>query len=262
MLSWSINLFRIRGIRLAVHSTFFLLLAYYGYEGWQEGGLFGLQIALLTTLALFVCVVLHELGHSFTGMHFGMRVSRILLLPIGGIAQFDELPKDPRQELLITIAGPAVNAVLAIVLFSLRCVAPALFSFEGTHRLPLLLDAMLYANIAMLCLNLLPIFPMDGGRIFRALLAYKLPFLKATYWASIVGKVLACIAAAASMISSYVNGDPDLLLPAVLFLFILRVNHQEYKMVQRSEQQEAYWREVALRMRTVPPLPKEPPVLL
>ena len=261
MLSWSINLFRIRGIQLAIHSTFFLLLAWRGYEGWTSEGAFGFQEAVLITLAIFVCVVLHELGHSFTGMHFGMHVSRILLMPIGGMAQFDEIPKIPRQELLITIAGPAVNAVIAAVLFGLALLKPA-FLVSGPVLINNLFWDLLYANVAMLVLNLLPIFPMDGGRILRALLAYRLPYLRATYWASIIGKVLAVIAAAGWIAYGIYHNDGDVLLPAVLFLFIFRVNHQEYKMVQRNEQQEAYWREVAARVRIEPPLPKDPPILL
>lgn len=261
MLRWSINLFRIRGIQLALHSTFFLLLAYRGYQGWRDEGTFGLTLNLLATVALFVCVVLHELGHSFTGMHFGVRVSRILLTPIGGMAQFDEIPKEPRLELWITVMGPAVNAILALALWGLSLAYPAWFIY-GESLGPSLLYVLLLANVAMLCLNLLPIFPMDGGRILRAILAHRLSYLRATYWASVVGKVLAGLAIAALLIWSFLTSQPDLLITAALFTFIITVNNQEYKMVQRNEAQEAYWREVAARTRIPPPLPSEPPILL
>src|ERR1043166_4329967 len=118
MLRWSINLFRVRGIRVAVHISFFLLLAYVAQLGWSDGG--GLEGLLWNCVALvgfFGCVVLHELGHSFTAMHYGIGVRRILLMPIGGMAQFDDIPREPSRELLITLAGPAVNFLIVAVLW-------------------------------------------------------------------------------------------------------------------------------------------------
>src|SRR3954463_5485194 len=112
MLGWSINLFRVFGIQLAVHASFFLLLAYYGYDGWHEGGFPGLVWSVGLIVLFFVCVILHELGHSLTARRYGVRVPRILLLPIGGMAEFDHIPKNPKQELWITFAGPAVNFVI------------------------------------------------------------------------------------------------------------------------------------------------------
>src|SRR5471032_1711584 len=119
MLGWSINLFRVFGIQLAVHASFLLLLAYYGYDGWKDGGLIGLWWSLGLIVLFFVCVILHELGHSLTARRFGVQVPRILLLPIGGMAEFDRIPRKPSQELLITIAGPAVNFLLVILLLPL-----------------------------------------------------------------------------------------------------------------------------------------------
>ena len=127
MLGWSINLFRVFGIQLAVHASFVLLLAYYGYDGWVEGGLPGMLWSISLIVRFFVCVILHELGHSLTARRFGVRVPRILLLPIGGMAEFDHIPRKPSAELLITAAGPAVNFVLAALLFAVswRGVVPA-----------------------------------------------------------------------------------------------------------------------------------------
>src|ERR1700733_11281440 len=101
MLGWSINLFRIRGIMISLHFSFLLLLAYVCDEGWKAAGVPGLWWSAAIFLAIFTCVVLHELGHSFTAMHFGVRVRRILLMPIGGMAEFDSIPRQPRHELLI-----------------------------------------------------------------------------------------------------------------------------------------------------------------
>src|SRR5277367_4448620 len=100
MFGWSINLFRIRGIQLAVHWTFLALLAYAAYEGWQDGGAVQMLWSVGIILAFFACVVLHELGHSFTAMHVGVGVRRSLLMPIGGIAEFDAIPRKPSRELL------------------------------------------------------------------------------------------------------------------------------------------------------------------
>src|SRR5277367_4215846 len=117
MRGWSINLFRIRGILISLHFSFLLLLAYVCDEGWKEGGATGMYWSAGTFMAFFVCVVLHELGHSLTAMRFGVNVRRILLMPIGGVAEFDRIPRKPSQELLITVAGPSVNFAIAGILW-------------------------------------------------------------------------------------------------------------------------------------------------
>ena len=99
MLGWSINLFRIRGIQLALHGSFLLLLAYSAWEGWQDSGMQGMAWSTVILLAFFTCVVLHELGHSFAAMHFGVGVRRILLMPIGGMAEFSAIPREPGRRL-------------------------------------------------------------------------------------------------------------------------------------------------------------------
>ena len=107
MLGWSMNLFRIRGIQLSVHASFALLLAYVGWEGWTAAGWHGAVWTLAYVLALFACVTLHELGHAVAARRFGVRVPRILLLPIGGMAEMDTIPRRPREEIIIALAGPA-----------------------------------------------------------------------------------------------------------------------------------------------------------
>src|SRR5471032_1258325 len=114
---WSMNLFRLFGIQVAVHATFVLLLAYAAVMGWRDGGLLGLEWSPIAIGLLFTCVTLHEFGHSLTAQAFGIRVPRILLLPIGGMAQFEYIPRESHKELLITLAGPAVNFVLAAIFF-------------------------------------------------------------------------------------------------------------------------------------------------
>jgi Zn-dependent protease len=232
MLRWSINLFRIRGIQLAVHASFLLLLAYVAYEGWMDGGWEQLWWSVPILLAFFACVVLHELGHSFTAMSFGVRVRRILLMPIGGMAEFDAIPRQPSRELLITLAGPAVNFVIAAVLWAGVGFGGADYPADARGFGQLLL----HANLLMGGFNLLPVFPMDGGRIFRALLATRLPYLRATFWAATVGKILAVIAAliAAVVFHNY--------LTAFLFGFIFYAGESEYRAVQRRESEDEHWR--------------------
>ena len=247
MLGWSINLCRIFGIQLAVHASFLLLLAYYGYDGWVAGGVPGLLWSVGLIVLFFVCVILHELGHSLTARRYGVNVSRILLLPIGGMAQFDRIPRKPAQELLITIAGPAVNFGLVAVLLPL--VWRDLFSdsIDSGYSLAGLGTQLCVANLVMGTFNLLPVFPMDGGRIFRALLALRLAYLRATYWAVIVGKVLAVIFAA---LAAFYFKNP---VSCVLFLFIFWAGDAEYRQTLRREQEDLYWAEMARRGSLVEP---------
>ena len=242
MLRWSINLFRILGIQLAVHVSFLLLIAYFGYEGWQEEGMIGAGWSVLLVLAFFTCVVLHELGHSLTARRYGVHVPRILLMPIGGMAEFDRIPRQPLAEFLITIAGPAVN--FALVLLFLPVIWHDLWSEQAVplHGWENLLINLTAANAVMGTFNLLPVFPMDGGRIFRALLATKLDYLRATFWASMVGRGLALVfsGVAAFYFSNY--------LLAALFLFIFFAAENEYRHVRRVEEEATYWAQCRARV--------------
>jgi len=255
MLGWSINLFRIFGIQLAVHASFMLLLAYFGIEGWREGGWVGACVHVGLILLFFVCVVLHELGHSLTARRYGVRVPRILLLPIGGMAEFDRIPRKPSEELTITLAGPAVNFVLAAALWPLSRTLPELLPAVLGANVGQILVELMWANLWMGSFNLLPVFPMDGGRIFRALLALKLPYLRATWWAASVGRVLAIIFA---LVAALVFNE---LLACVLFVFIAFVGSAEYRMTLRREQEAAYWAEMARRVALVGGRSPEPPPL-
>jgi Zn-dependent protease len=247
MLGWSINLFRLFGIQLAVHASFGLLLAYYGWRGWQYDGVTGMLWSVGLIVLFFGCVVLHELGHSLTARRYGVRVPRILLLPIGGMAQMDQIPRRPSAELLITIAGPAVNFAIAVLMLpfvwreALELVEVVEFSFMD------ILVQLWWANVVMGVFNLLPVFPMDGGRIFRALLAYRLPYIRATWWAVTVGRTLALLFAAMAVF--YFEAP----VAGVLFVFIFMAAGAEYRLVLRREQEMAYWAELARRAAIVSP---------
>ncbi len=251
------NLFRVRGIQLAVHFTFFLMLALFAVEGWIRAQWPGLFWNVATLLVFFTCVVLHELGHSFTAMRFGVGVRRILLMPIGGMAEFDRIPREPSRELLITIAGPAVNFVIAGLL-SLWVGVPAGWP-AGEYDFPAnatgFAQLVLHWNLLMGLFNLVPVFPMDGGRIFRAMLALRLPYLRATFIAAAIGKVLAVIAVVIAIVLM------SELLIAALFMFIFFAGEMEYRALKRREIEDAHWRAALARLYDPSPPAEEPPVL-
>ena len=190
---WSLRIGRIAGIGIYLHATFLLLPIWIGWSyfavrrEWSDalGG-------VLFAFVLFGIIVLHELGHALTARRFGIPTRDITLLPIGGVARLERMPEAPGQEFLVAIAGPAVNIVLAGLAFG---------ALAGGHQLAGLMDVELvggsflvtfvWVNLALAVFNLVPAFPMDGGRVLRALLATRLSYVRATRIASTVGQVLA-----------------------------------------------------------------------
>ncbi len=206
-MSWSLKIITVHGIPIRVHLSFLLIVlwaAYIGLSGGSSEWLRGAAFMVIFTLLLFLCVVLHELGHSLVAQLFGVKVHDITLWPIGGVARLAKLPERPYQEFLITAAGPAVNILLAIGLAAVALIwigpSALIRLFTSPWELENLASSMsgqalvllLTANNALLALfNLLPAFPMDGGRLLRALLAAVLPFGTATRIASVAGQILA-----------------------------------------------------------------------
>ena len=223
-MGWSIKLGRILGINVQIHFTFFLILIWGAFNfGGSDGPLYG----LLVTVALFTLVLLHELGHSVAAMAFGIRVRDITLLPIGGVARLERMPEKPIQEFVVALAGPTVNVALAIVLAPIVLGLAgglegllSLVSVRSQAGLVGLLAFLLTANVSLALFNLLPAFPMDGGRIFRAFLGMFLNFERATSLAVIVGRVLAV----GLGIFGLVNGQFFL---ALIALFIFTASGQE-----------------------------------
>ncbi len=225
----SIRLFRLFDIRIELHFTFLLLLAGIGVLGYVEAGWLGLVFSLAAVCLIFTCVLLHELGHCVAAQRYGIDVPRILLMPIGGMAQFERIPREPWRELVITAAGPAVNFVLAGGLF-LVFGFPSDWSAVAGLGSELNLGQMLaVVNLLMGTFNLLPVFPMDGGRIFRALMAYRCSYLGATRAAVIVGKVLAVVGIFLAL------WQFENFLAAALFAFIFIGGDAEYRVVRRQE---------------------------
>jgi len=216
-MSWSFKLFTIRGIPVRVHASFLLILlwaAWLGFNTRAAGWPLGVLFWVVFTLLLFVCVVLHELGHSLVAQLFGVSVEDITLWPIGGVARFTKLPQRPYQEFLITAAGPAVNILLALILgtVALAWIGPRqLFALVASpYQLERLLtgvsaEAMLLLlalnNLLLVLFNLIPAFPMDGGRLVRSALAAFMPFGRATKVASWLGQGTAVVMGLAGLLT-------------------------------------------------------------
>ncbi len=190
---WSARLGRFAGIDVNVHVSFLLLLVWVAYLYWTETGtVAGVISGLVLILLLFFCVVLHEYGHALTARRFGIGTRSITLLPIGGLALLESMPTDPRQEIIVALAGPAVNFAIAAGLFAVLAVAGqpgGLIAVDPASEG--LLHTLLAANLMLGLFNLLPAFPMDGGRVLRAALALRLDRVRATRLAAQVGQVLA-----------------------------------------------------------------------
>lgn len=191
---WSWKVGRLFGIPVYLHTTFLLLMGFILLAQWREGGNLVAAIgAVLFILAIFATIVLHELGHALTARRFGIRTKDITLLPIGGIARLERMPDVPRHELCVALAGPAVNLAIAAIVFSIGILA-------GVHPILTLptasvgpLDRFIAINVWLAVFNLIPAFPMDGGRALRALLAERTDYVRATQMAASLGQGVALI---------------------------------------------------------------------
>ena len=224
---WSLRLGAYRGIDVHVHVTFFLLLAFWAVSGFSAtGSLAAAATSVLFIVAVFGCVLLHEFGHALTAARYGIPTRDIVLYPIGGVARLERMPRKPVQELWVALAGPAVNVAIAIVLFLWLRLSGTLvpISAIGAVQGPFL-ERLMVINIFLVLFNLLPAFPMDGGRVLRALLAMRLPYARATRIAARTGQGLALLFGVAAL----VTGSPMLVLIAV---FVWMAAAQENRVVQ------------------------------
>lgn len=192
-MKWSFKLGSLAGIGVYVHATFVILIVWLGMRSVAAGAdVLTFVAELAFVLLIFACIVLHELGHALTARRYGIATRDITLLPIGGIARLERMPEDARQELVVALAGPAVNLAIAGSLFALLYLwtgtAPAIPTdlWQGA-----LLERLLWVNAAILVFNLIPAFPMDGGRALRALLATRLSYVGATRAAAGLGQAFA-----------------------------------------------------------------------
>jgi stage IV sporulation protein FB len=215
-MSWSFSLGRLLGSELKVHATFFLLLAWIGTATWLSEGMTAAIMNLSFVLALFACVVAHEFGHALMARRYGIRTPDITLLPIGGMARLERIPEKPREEIAVAIAGPAVNVVIWLVLtivFGVQGNPVVLVSLEDSGQS--FLERLAAINLFLVLFNLIPAFPMDGGRVFRAVLSGSLGRVKATQIAARGGQIIAFVFGYLGLVS----GNPILILVAI-FVFM------------------------------------------
>jgi Zn-dependent protease/CBS domain-containing protein len=191
-MTWSYRIARIAGTDVKMHLTFVLFIAWIAVMEYQRAGPAAAIDATLFLLALFLCIVLHEFGHILMARRFGVRTPDVILLPIGGVARLERIPDEPKQELLIAIAGPAVTLAIAALLYFMVILS----GDQPTLRDPTTGDVsflvrLMGVNVWLLLFNLIPAFPMDGGRVLRALLASRLGLVRGTRIAAALGQTLA-----------------------------------------------------------------------
>lgn len=188
-MSWSVSIGRIAGTAVRIHVTFLLFLVWIGGANYVSGGAAAASSSVIFMLLLFLCVLLHEFGHIFTARAFGVQTPDVTLLPIGGVARLERVPEEPREEFLIAIAGPAVNVVIAalLYLFGNADLQPQHLAAVESARVSMV-DRLAAVNLFLAIFNLIPAFPMDGGRILRALLGLRLGFTRATEIAASIGQ--------------------------------------------------------------------------
>lgn len=232
------------GIGLYVHWTFALLIGFFAYQAREEGAV-GIAFSIAIVLGVFFCVTLHEYGHALAARKFGIPTIDITLLPIGGVARLQRMPRIPWQELVVAVAGPAVNVVIAFLLAIGFLVAGVTFTFSGGEEIPA--DAvantlfgepsfmqfafyMMAVNATLVVFNMIPAFPMDGGRVFRSILAMLMDYRKATVVASRVGLVCAVLMAGFALMTE--NPNP---IPILIAVFIGFAGMSEAKQVEVTE---------------------------
>jgi Zn-dependent protease/CBS domain-containing protein len=194
-MKWSWKVGQLAGIDLRIHATFLLLLGWVGASYWMATKSMAAMLAgVVFIIALFACVVFHEMGHATMARKFGIQTRDITLLPIGGLARLERMPEEPKQELWIALAGPAMNLAIATILYAWLILR---HQWEPLSQLRIatgpFVERLLVANLSLVFFNLIPAFPMDGGRVLRALLASRMTYLKATRIAAWVGQGLALI---------------------------------------------------------------------
>lgn len=240
------------GIPVHLHWTFFLVFVYIYFLGSFSASAPKLTMSyMILILMLFVCVLMHEFGHALMARRFGVSTQDIILSPIGGIARLSKLPEKPLQEFLVAIAGPAVNLAIVVALtpiyfFTLSAVDRSnlmysVFNASGNYFAPdlsmggFLIVGLFWLNIILALFNLLPAFPMDGGRVLRALLSLKLSRVKATRYAAFIGKAFAIVFVGIGFFSQPMN-----LLYVFIGVFIFMTAASEYRMVRIEKLMNAY----------------------
>ncbi len=225
-MKWQWKLGKFAGIDVYVHATFLLLIGWVGYSHWLDNRDWGQVFSgILFILALFLCVVLHEYGHALTARRYGIKTRDITLYPIGGVARLERMPEKPIEELWVALMGPAVNVVIAAGLFAYLYLTSSLVPLDQlTVASGSFLERLMTVNISLVLFNLIPAFPMDGGRVLRALLAMRMDYVRATQVAANIGQGMAFLLGFVGLFSN----------PFLLFIafFVWIGASQEASMVQ------------------------------
>ncbi|WP_069130431.1 site-2 protease family protein [Rhodohalobacter halophilus] len=232
-MSASLQLGRFAGIKVQIHWTFWLLFLFIGFMVYANDGSFAdLILHFIFIIALFICVVLHEFGHALAARRYGVGTRNITLLPIGGVANLKDMPENPKEEFIIAIAGPMINVVIALLLWLIVPVDQ--FLVDDPELLEEQLSGItannflfhLFAvNVALVAFNMIPAFPMDGGRVFRAILSTRMSRVQATRVATALGKFLALIFFLFGLFSNIIL--------AIIAVFIYFGAHSENIVIQQ-----------------------------
>ena len=231
-MSWSFPIARLFGSEIRIHVTFFLLLAWIGVARYVEGGAPAAAGGILLIILIFACVVAHEFGHALAARRYGIQTPDITLLPIGGLARLERMPENPRQEIVVALAGPAVNVVIAAVLMAVlgaRVDVDALQALDDPATN--LIAQVASLNVFLVLFNLIPAFPMDGGRVLRAVLALKYPRVRATNIAARIGQGLAFVFGFFGLM-----GNPMLLFIAIFVYIAASAEAQSTSLLDVSRQ--------------------------
>lgn len=230
-MKWSFRIATIAGTEVRVHATFFLLLLFFALQGAQSGnGFVGAVDAVLLVVSMFTCVLLHEFGHVQAAKLYGINTPDITLLPIGGVARLERMPRKPAHELVVAICGPLVNVAIAgSIAFFLGASAHFNPDFEFGSGKQFWAQLMQW-NVMMVVFNMVPAFPMDGGRVLRAVLGMMMDYGKATRLAATIGQSIAMLVFVGMLLSGSFN--PFMMLIAI-FIFIAA--GQEAAMVTQQE---------------------------
>jgi Zn-dependent protease/CBS domain-containing protein len=193
-MKWSFQIGRLFGIPIRIHLTFLLLLFFIAVVGSRHGGGTGAFFGVISIAFIFFCVVLHEVGHSLTAIHYGIDVKDIVLMPIGGVSRMEDIPEDPKKEIVISVVGPSVSFGLALVFLVIARITDVSVSFRQFSVFQgNLISTLFWINLILGLFNLVPAFPMDGGRVLRGLLATTMDSLRATRIAVSIGQAFAIL---------------------------------------------------------------------
>lgn len=225
-MQWSLTIGRIAGTAIRIHLTFLLFLLWIAISDYRSGGFEAAKSSVVFVLLVFACVVAHEFGHILTARKFGVKTPEVTLLPIGGVANMERIPEDPWQELLVAIAGPMVNVAIAGLLIAVGGVAVGELQSIDLEKATLL-QRLALINISLVVFNLIPAFPMDGGRVLRALLAMRLGPQRATEIAARLGQFFAFLFAAMGLFLS------PMLIFVGLFIYIAAVSELQVSVLRR-----------------------------